>query len=247
MKETAAIRYREETEKLFAEWKHTVGMLEYQKKREAETLYIDHRNSVFIKDGIVCPDIWFSQEVRPLFLLKEAHGGNEDWDLIEDHLRQGYATSKMWRRVSEWTKGLMSTAKDHIPPYVSGDPSVLHFDNEYLKQIAVVNVKKSRGEKDSDMDVIQAYAEFDKKHLLKQIELCDPSMIVCGYTMSALETILGKPIRENYNHNHFYHVSLNGHDMLVLDYWHPANQYPDLMNYYGLMNIYRLALTDGNG
>ena len=40
---------------------------------------IDHPASVFISDGIVCPGQWFSQKVRPLFLLKEAYHGSGDW------------------------------------------------------------------------------------------------------------------------------------------------------------------------
>lgn len=47
-----------------------------------------------------------------------------------------------------------------------------------------------------------------------------------------------------YNQNLAYHITLNGHDVLVLDYWHPANQYPDIMNYYGLMSIYQQALKN---
>ena len=43
---------------------------------------INHPASVFISDGIVCPGQWFSQKVRPLFLLKEAYHGSGDWDLI---------------------------------------------------------------------------------------------------------------------------------------------------------------------
>ena len=46
------------------------------------------------------------------------------------------------------------------------------------------------------------------------------------------------------NENWFYKTRLNDHDVIVLDYYHPANQYPDLLNYYGLLGIYQQALKD---
>ena len=92
------------------------------------------------------------------------------------------------------------------------------------------------------MDEIRAYAQFDREELLRELELCDPTVIVCGYTASVMDIIFKTSVRKDRNENLFYHIQLNGHDVLVLDYWHPANQYPDVMNYYGLMSIYQQAL-----
>ena len=52
----------------------------------------------------------------------------------------------------------------------------------------------------------------------------------------------GKKVRETYNENLYYTMELNGHKVLVLDYWHPANQFPEQMNYYGLAAVYQLGL-----
>ena len=76
----------------------------------------------------------------------------------------------------------------------------------------------------------------------QELALRDPTILVCGYTASTLDTLFDRPVRHDRNENLFYHVPLNGHDVLVLDYWHPANQFPDIMNYYGLMGIYQQAL-----
>ena len=245
MKEAAISYYQEESRKLFDEWKTASGLVEYMTKREVKTLHIDHKNSVFIKDGVVCPDMWFSYDVRPLFLLKEAYGGKEDWDLIQDYLTEDQAINKIWKRISEWTKGLLETTADHIAPYTADDLAASRFNNQYLQRIAVINIKKSDGNKTSDMDLIRAYAAFDNDKLRKQLELCDPTIIICGYTASALDQITGRKVREPQNDNLFYHIVLNGHDVLVLDYWHPANYYPDIMNYYGLMGIYQQSLLAG--
>lgn len=247
MKETIILKYQKGIQELFAKWKNTEGCVTYQHNNGAKSLHISHKNDIFITDGVVCPEQWFSQEVRPLFLFKEAYGGEKDWDLISDHLKQEYKISKMWKRVSEWTRGIMNTTTDGIAPYIKDEPKVLYYNNEYLNQIAVVNIRKSRGEKNSDMDVISAYANFDKENLRKQLELCDPTVIICGYTGEMLECILDTKVRAKRNDNFIYDISLNGHDVIVLDYWHPANYYPDLMNYYGLVNIYYQALKEKDG
>ena len=98
------------------------------------------------------------------------------------------------------------------------------------------------------MNVIRSYAAFDAKRLLEQLQLCNPTVIVCCYTGSALDIIwektTGSVVRTPYNANLYYTIRLNQRDVLVLDYWHPANQYPDIMNYYSLMAIYQVALKD---
>ena len=244
MKSDIISNYNKTANTLFKEWKMQAGTVEYKDKEDLQTLHIDHQNNVFIRDGIVCPEQWFSQNVRPLFLLKEAYGGEEDWDLIADHLLSTRPISKMWQRISAWTKGMLATTTENMAPFTKDDPEVNCYGNEYLKQIAVINIKKSRGEKSSDMDVIPAYAHFDKNRLKQQLELCDPTVIICGYTASTLDIILEQPVKKEYNQNLAYHITIKGHDVLVLDYWHPANQYPDIMNYYTLMSIYQQALRN---
>ena len=84
-------KYKQETEKLFAEWK---------KKANAES---------FVTDGVINPDIWFKRGVvagRTLFLLKEAYGEGHDWDLAKDHLLTDKKARPIWKRVSLWAKGL---------------------------------------------------------------------------------------------------------------------------------------------
>ena len=123
---------------------------------------IDHTQN-FICDGVVCPEKWFSQSIRPLYLLKEAYGEGS-WDLIADHLCKSGQISQMWRRVSKWTSGLLGTTENTLMPYGNwGD--VDHYGNEYLQKIAVVNVKKSGGKSSSNMDEIRAYAQFDREEL----------------------------------------------------------------------------------
>ena len=109
-----------------------------------------------------------------------------------------------------------------------------------------MNVKKSDGKNNSNMDEVRSYAWFDAERLWKQLSLCDPTVIVCGYTASALDIIsermTGKKVRETDNNSLYYTMELNGHKVLVLDYWHPANHFPKEMNYFGLAAVYQLGL-----
>ena len=56
-------------------------------------------NKVFVKDGIVNPNKWVTQEIKPMFLLKEAYGGKESWDLINDHIlvKSKKQVDKTWK------------------------------------------------------------------------------------------------------------------------------------------------------
>ena len=66
------------------------------------------------------------------------------------------------------------------------------------------------------------YAEYDRRELRREIELIDPTVIVCGYTISALNIIMETPVKEyanaeQQNSNLFYTVQINGHAAIVLD------------------------------
>lgn len=228
-----AANYRTEIDTLFNAWKN----------KEAFGA-IDHRGQVFIRDGVICPERWFAQEIRPMFLLKEAYGGTSDWDLVSDHLltdkRIRHTTNK---RVTKWTYGLLGTTTTNVPAYPVGD-DLDYYGNACLQQCAVVNVRKSGGMANSDMDIINAYAEYDKEQLRREIELVDPTIIVCGYTISSLNIIMGRQIKD-YDHSspdQCYPFDLNGHRVIAIDYYHPSNRYPEELNYYGLMGLYQQAL-----
>ena len=49
---------------------------------------------------------------------------------------------------------------------------------------------------------------------------------------------------EHGNTEYYYHFDLNGHEVLVIDYYHPANHFPEIMNYFTLTSIYGLAKAD---
>lgn len=230
--------YRREADLLFRAWK----------EKHART-GLDHTAGVFVRDGVVCPAQWFAQPVRPLFLLKEAYHGSRDWDLVQDHLLpMDRVRGRTWNRVALWTYGLLHTTAGRLCPFAE---AAAETGDTLLRAIAVMNVKKRSGRTRSHMAEIRRYAAADRAELYRQLQLCDPTVLVCGYTISALGHILpGPPLKDpddpaGHNPDLFYFCRLNGHPLLVLDYWHPANHFPDLMNYYGLLGIYQQALAAG--
>ena len=137
-------RYSQKLNALFADWKQQHGYISENSQYSMAPMEIDHSSNVFIRDGVIAPEQWFSQsqKVRPLFLLKEAYGGDKDWNLVQDHLMSHEKITKMWNRISHWSYGLTSTTAGCIAPYIPDLP-VGNFGNAYLRQAAAVNIRKS--------------------------------------------------------------------------------------------------------
>ena len=232
-----AEKYNKEIKELFDKWKN-----------KPEKCGINHKDNVFVKDGIIDPEIWFDSEVRPLFLLKEAYGWENDADLVSDYLKkEDKKLGLTWRRVSQWTYGILNTSIEKLPVFKKS-AEYSDGNNVWLKRIAVMNIKKSNGKKTSDSADIYAYASNDREELLEQLKIFDPTVIVCGYTYEYLELITGESIKKDQgnNENWYYYMEINNHPVIVLDYYHPANEYPDLLNFYGLVNIYQQALKNNS-
>ena len=93
------------------------------------------------------------------------------------------------------------------------------------------------------LDTIK-YAEENKEILRREIISAQPRIIVCGNTFRYLKTIFGIKTNKKCD-NWYYWLSIDGlGDILVLDYYHPAVQYPALLTYYGVVNIYQQALLN---
>ena len=202
---------------------------------------IDHSKGFFIADGIVNEQIWNSgKRKKILFVLKEAYGKDWNNNTLATWLKNDHPTSRIWKRVAKWTYGIQNTTDTYIQPYKNELLPEEH--NDALEQIAVMNIKKSNGQSSSDYNDIAKYVSYDKEEIKREFELIDADIIICGYTFRYLyEAIYGKKFDDNNsNENWFYYFD----DRLFIDYYHPANHWPDLMNYYGLMGIYQQALIN---
>lgn len=224
--------YNREIEKLFSSWisKGQLGT-------------INHNADGFIKDGIIKPHIWFKSECRPLFLLKEAYNGNgskDSWDLCEWIRSDGESVNKIstWMTISLWAKGIIETSAEklyHLP----NDSEQKKIGISYLNNIAVVNLRKSGGQKSSNHEILKQYVAFDKFELRREIAFIQPTVIICGGTFRYVKAIFGESlmwIKDN------PYINLNDATIPVLDYYHPACRFPKLMKYYGLIGKYQQML-----
>jgi hypothetical protein len=198
-----------------------------------------HKNAVFISDGIIDIDKWLRSEKKIALFLKEAYGEKQDWDLSQ-LIREEWKgpKTKMWWTVSYWLFLLQKTTKDYIPLFPDSD-SEFNECKDYLLSSAVINIRKSDGETSSNFETLKKYTEKDKKFLIQQIELINPDIILCGYTFNHLKELLGevKPVP---NTEWIYKYG----DRLIIDFWHPANQYPNRLCYYTLGHLYQRVLSN---
>ena len=207
---------------------------------------INHKENIFIPDGIVNETVWNSgNKKRILFILKEAYG--DDWNgaTLATWLRDCYPKDRIWSRIARLVYGIQNTSSDSIQKYIPSLDDETHKD--CLQQIAVMNLKKSNGKSTSDYDEIFAYSLIDKEEIKKEFTLIDADIIICGATFKTLLSAVYNISWENqikHSDNWYYYLNLDGKERLFIDFYHPANHWPDLMNYYALISIYQLALKE---
>ena len=201
----------------------------------------------FIADGIVNEDIWFNQNEsdRICFFLKEAYlseeekKANYDWNLVKDSLDKGIV-KKMWHTVAEWTYGIHNTTATHIPQYYKLSKET---EIKEIKKIAVVNPKKSDGNPNTKWDELEDIVKNDGTFDLikREIEIINPKVLICGNNVSLLYNYVFKDIDIDYIRSKHYYWR---NEMLIIDHYHPANQFPNYMNYYTLCVLYQQAIKE---
>lgn len=190
----------------------------------------------FIRDGIVCEEQWDGQtSPRVCFFLKEAYTTNESGYNLTEDLHNSNPWS-MWRKVAIWTQAIHNA-------FGSGneynDEIFRSHEKQTIDCISVVNIKKSNGQRSSDYNDLKKYAEKDKSELKRELEIIQPDVILCGNNISLLKIVLGDELDNNDTWNNM--IAMWKHT-LVIDYYHPAVQYPNRVNYYALTAICNTAI-----
>ena len=135
----------------------------------------------------------------------------------------------MWKKVAMWTQAIYNSFSKNISDYP---------DKKFqatIQNIAVVNIKKSNGEKKSNNEDLQQFINLDKERIKKEIELINPDIIICGKTFYFLEQILDDI--KKYDNS----LIAKWKNILIIDYYHPAARYPNKVNYYSLLSIGKIA------
>ena len=192
----------------------------------------------FILDGAVCPEVWWSQKTpRVCFFLKEAYTEEASgYDLTAGLHENG--PWKMWKKAAVWTQAIHNAFSQ---PAAYNPNRIREREGELIDSIAIVNVKKSEGSNTSSYNDLEKYVLEDKGKLKQQLELLQPQVILCGNTIGLLKIVLGGELN---NENTWADKIAFWKDALVIDYYHPACQYPNAVNYYALSAICRTAIEN---
>lgn len=149
-------------------------------------------------------------------------------------------TGNTFNPMAEWVYGinLANKGKPAVHDEWFGKPKKEYKSarNEQLSRIAVVNIRKSGGEKKSNNKVLSDYTKWDKNELMKQIELINPTMIICGGTYIFLR-ILYPELEEFEN-------SSNGRTMLgdikIIATCHPNSRKNKKIKFKAIIDNYSL-------
>ena len=209
----------EQLDKLMEEWKQK---------------HINNGYKHFISDGIVCEEKWNSQTTpRVCFFLKEAYTDEEGFDLTE-YVQE---PKKMWKKVAIWVQAIHNAFSGKIVEY--NDGILRSNEKQAIETIAIVNIKKSDGEHQSNYEDLEKFAVDDKKELKKELEIIQPDIIVCGNNYSLLKEVLGDELNDG---NVWDNLFTMWNNTLVINYYHPAVQYANRVNYYALTAICNAAI-----
>lgn len=82
--------------------------------------------------------------------------------------------------------------------------------------------------------------------IAKEIELVDPDIVVCCSTFRSLMTYVynkdAQKMVDDMKYQWYCLMTINGRERLLIDYVEPG--WPDLIAYYGIVNIYQQALIN---
>jgi hypothetical protein len=189
-----------------------------------------HADKGFIRDGIIDPNKWAAASRKVLLILKEAYdepGVTEGFDLrtVIREKWEGPKYNIRWK-AAYWCLGAHSTVGF---PELPSDDAGYSAASEALLSSAVTNVKKSNGRTESSDEEIKDYGQRDGTFLKGQVELINPRIVICGSTWPAIKHLWPQAVK-------VFDLVWKADDRLIVDFWHPANQFPNKLNYYSLVS-----------
>jgi hypothetical protein len=191
-----------------------------------------HNENGFKRDGIINEELFSKPYI--LFVCKEPNdpdqkpGDYRDWWNNE----MTYAFSK---RIGDWAYGIING----FPPYQSFSDDQAH---QALKSVAFMNVKKVGGGARANHDEILNWIERDHALLHEEIEIINPSVIICSLGFSHITKKLFNNISDNDWQDAGYGIPYAKlKDRLIIDFYHPSVPAPGVMSYVLLEKIVQNA------
>lgn len=204
-----------------------------------------HHN--FIKDGVVDEKEWGRQELKVLFVLKEANDARNSisWDLREKCREKGVEIpGKTWIPVSSWCNGIFNG----FSPWKENqkvDFSIPEERKKWLCKVAVMNIKKSGGPGNSDFSQLESAVKESIGLIKKEIQIIGPDIIVACGTYYFLSEIIyeNDPDSEKGSLINGVDYTINHREnWLIVDFYHPAARVRANFLYTMLMDTVKEAI-----
>ncbi len=177
----------------------------------------------FIKDGIVDEKVYELQKIKLLFIAKEPNDSKQsEWDFRvwwTEEVKYSFS-----HRICEWSFGFQRG----FPPIVE-IPSDNEKRIEIMKRIAFMNLKKTGGKANADLEGIEKVIEEERELLLEEIDIIKPDIIIGGLGKTDYWRRLF-PTVELKDSGFDIEVSRVG-EYKIIDYYHPSYRVPRAMSY----------------
>ena len=144
----------------------------------------EKNRSRFVRDGVISEVDYSESKHKIVFILKEVNDPDPDgggWDLREFVLDGG--RPQTWDNVARWVHGIRNLPA--ISNWDSYSDIKEDFRREVLKDICVVNLKKSPGPHTTVSRNLKSAAMEDSEYLKEQYSIYDPDLTICGGTSTA--------------------------------------------------------------
>ena len=212
---------------LFAGWKELVY---------AQT------SAIFVSDGIVDEHEWENAPVKVLYLLKEVNGAKEEWDerdyLAKYNEKQSYIKthSPTIDVLTKWQYGISHGGRKSWL-CVAKEACQRDVQTQLLRQICLVNIKKTAGGGLVDWNKFDAYfkQEINRRNLKEQLSYYYPDVVICGGTAWYLCQVMGwdyQNWKQTSRGVRYYQAG----STTYVDFCHPNNRGPKNLIYFGLLD-----------
>lgn len=187
-----------------------------------------------VADGVVHEPEFLSARYRIVYILKEVNGGS-GWDL-RDFVYDG-GRPQTWDNIARWTEGILSWGNEISWRELEKGNERRRM--EFLKKIAVVNLKKIPGGHTSDGKIIYDAALDNGEIIKKQLALYDADFIICCGTEAAFVNACYKGKELDWKMTDRGVWFFQAGKTVVISFAHPEARVRDAYLYYALLDAVR--------
>lgn len=206
--------------------------------------FSSEQDGFFVKDGVVNPNEWSDTPFNVLFLLKEVNGGDNAWD-ERDYLNNYFTDERYISTHSPSIDSILLLIYGifHCSSKTPWEQVIAQNNSKHkewlLRQIALVNIKKTPGQAVAEMKTIDEFFElpYNQMYLKQQLDLYeeDIDLVICGgtaYYLQQLDSVFSaKKWKTTVNGIKYLRIK----NTIYLDFVHPLARVPKNFLFYNLL------------